>query len=241
VIATLVAGVLSAQDAAPTPEPGGASSATPAVSTETPAADPREAAIAFLRSIEEQNKNVTTLYGRFEQVRVNPMFLEEINSTGEFWYAKPDRFRCDYKQPAAVSFYMSGNEVVTYTPELAQVEKYRIPGGNDSAPINQMLVGFGVQTEKILEVFTVRLAPVQPSDEAQLAIEFASRDIDRSLGFSRITVTFDRESREPRQLFLEEEQDTVLVTLNLVRQNSEIPEGTFEHKFPPNVEIIEYR
>ncbi|MEQ8820245.1 MAG: outer-membrane lipoprotein carrier protein LolA [Sumerlaeia bacterium] len=232
-LALFAGGAAWAQESAP---------ATPAAATTPKVVTPqelREQAETFLRKIEEKNKDVTTLHGVFEQTRINTMFLDEIHSNGEFWYKKPSKFRCDYYEPTRMSFYMLGNDLTTYTPELKQVEKYTLESG-DGAPINQMLVGFGVQTERILELFDVKLAPIQPAEENLLIVDFVSRDLDRTLGYSKITITFDTAELEPMVLVLEEEEDVVTVNLKEVEFNADIPEDKFETKFPEGTEVVEY-
>lgn len=196
-------------------------------------------AVEFLKQIEEKNRDIQTLWGRFHQLRVNPMFMEEVESNGEFWCTKPNHFRADYYEPSEIRFYMFKDEIISYTPSLKQVEKYPVEG-DDSAPINQLLVGFGVQTDRILDVFSVRIAADQPEDESQLSILFLSRDVERTMGYQRITVTFDRKKLEPRQIFLEEEQDTVLVTLEEVKFNAKVPAKTYEPDWGEDVEVIVY-
>lgn len=196
-------------------------------------------ALAFMRALEQKNKDLTSLYGSFHQVRINKMFLEEVRSNGEFWYARPNRFRCDYHEPSEARFYLIENTGYYYTPELKQVEKFRLEGG-DSAPINQMLVGFGLSVDKILEVFDVALAAPQPEDKSQIVVDFNSRDTERTLDYKRIRITFDREKLEPRILEIEEEDDSIKVTLQKIQPNAEVAADRFETKFPAGVEIVEY-
>ncbi len=198
-----------------------------------------EEAIAFLGRLEEKNRGLNSLYGSFHQVRSNKMFLEEIESNGEFWYVKPDQFRCDYHEPSEARFYLLGDTGMYYTPELKQVEKFRLQTG-DSAPINQMLVGFGLSVESILDVFTVHVPAEQPEDARLFTVDFVSRDVSRTMDYTRIRITFDREELEPRLLEMEEQEDSVTVRLKKIQPNAEIPEDKFKTDFPADVEIVEY-
>ncbi len=198
-----------------------------------------EEAIAFLRQLEEKNEGLTSLYGSFHQVRSNKMFLEEIESNGEFWYIKPDQFRCDYHEPSEARFYLVGDTGLYYTPELKQVERFQLQTG-DSAPINQMLVGFGLSVERILDVFTVHLPEEQPSDEKLLTVDFVSKDVSRTMDYTRIRITFNREALEPRLLEMDEQEDSVTVRLKKIQPNAEIKEDLFKTDFPADVEIVEY-
>lgn len=222
------------QPAAATPVPAAATAAAP-----TAAAATSPEALSFLRALETKNKDLKSLYGSFHQVRSNKMFLEEIQSNGEFWYSKPNHFRCDYHEPSEARFYLVNDTGYYYTPELKQVEKFRLEGG-ESAPINQMLVGFGLSVEKILDVFDVTMPAPQPEDKTQVVLDFTSKDTERTLDYKRIRITFDREKMEPRVLEIEEEEDSIVVSLKKIQPNAEVPADQFKTEFPTGVEIIEY-
>lgn len=238
--------VLVAQDAQPsaTPEPV-APAATPVpVATQPSVAGPiaPNPALDFLTQLEARNAEVRTLWGKFTQVRESAVFLETTKSEGEFWYARPDRFRCDYKTPTESRFYIIGDTALNYTPEIKQVDKYKLQSG-DEAPINQMLVGFGLNTSKILDVFDVHPAATQPADANLFTIEFKSRDTERTLEYDRIEVTFDRATKEPRRMYLDqggEDGDKVDITLLAVTRNAEINNDKFVLTFPPDVDVFEY-
>jgi outer membrane lipoprotein-sorting protein len=200
---------------------------------------PRQQAIRFLAEMERANENVTTLQAEFTQVRQNQMYLEEAHSNGEFYYSKPNRFRCNYFKPSDAEFYILDNTAYFYTPDLKQVEKLNL-GDNEQAPIHQMLVGFGLSLKSILEVFDPAVIPVEGQEPNLLTIEFVSKDQERTLNFRSIQVTFDTEKKEPRQLFIVEDEDEVRVTLVKIMKNNPIDAKVFELNFPSDVDIISY-
>ena len=197
-------------------------------------------ALEFLAKMEAKNADLETLHGNFVQIRQNEMFLEEIHSTGEFWYTKPDKFRCDYNEPTKAIFYLIGDTAMFYTPEIKQVEQVRLEQG-DSAPIHQMLVGFGLSLGKITEVFDVKLSDDQPEDSRLLSIDFISKDEQRTMGFQRIIIQFDQTKLEPMALTIYEGDDLVSIELKEIEKNVEIDEERFEPEFPDDVEIIPYQ
>ena len=73
-----------------------------------------------------------------------------------------------------------------------------------------------------------------------IAIEFLSRDVERTLGYNRIIVEFDGGLLEPRRLILEEVEDLVTLDLVSVEMDGEIPAGKFERDFPADVDVIHY-
>lgn len=200
---------------------------------------PRQQAINFLTLMENQNEDLKSLYAEFTQVRTNQMFLEEVNSTGQFYYSKPNRFRCNYSKPSDAQFFILDNTAYFYTVELKQVEKITLDNG-EQAPIHQMLVGFGLSMKSILDVFDPELAAVQPDDKRFKTIIFNSKDEDRTMGFKSIQVTFDTEKMQPRSLLIQEGDDVVKVTLEKIEKNKEIKDEVYALDFPSDVEIIAY-
>ena len=68
---------------------------------------PSEATLAILRSLQEHHGRVKNVEATFKQLKVSEIFLEEIESTGKFWFLKPDLFRCDYDPPDAMTNLMT--------------------------------------------------------------------------------------------------------------------------------------
>jgi outer membrane lipoprotein-sorting protein len=204
-----------------------------------PAESAKEDALGFLRRLEEKNAAVERLHGRFRQVRTSSIYLEEIQSKGEFWYSRPNLFRCDYFEPSELRYYLAKDTAWIYTPELNQVDKIAMASG-DGAAINQLLVGFGLDVDIILDVFDVALSEKQPGSDALISLDFTSKDVDRSLGYSRIQVTFDRDGMEPKVLEMDQEDDKIIVHLDSVERDVEIDPAKFKAEFPANVEIHEF-
>jgi len=193
----------------------------------------------FLAKMEEKNANVETLNAKFFQIRRNVMFDETFESSGEFWYKKPDLFRCDYDDPSPAKFYLVDNTGYFYTPENEHVEKLQLPKGDD-APIHGMLVGFGVSVDLINEVFEVSLSDEQPKRKNMLALTFDSKDMERSLQFSRITIIFDEKALEPvRLVMIDQSEDIIEIDIKKIKPNAQIDASRFEPKFPPNTTITE--
>jgi len=201
-------------------------------------AEEENPAVSILRDLEEKNKDLETLHGTFIQVRQNRMFDEEISSRGEFWYSQPNKFRANYSDPSPYHFWMIGNMIHSYTPEIKQVERFRVQQSGDDAPINSMLVGFGMDTNKILDVFTVRVIESE-SDDSRVAIEFNSKNTDRTLEFQTITVWFDRENLTPQRMHMQEIEDEVTIDLTEVRVNADVAPSVFELNFPEDTTVVE--
>lgn len=205
------------------------------------AISPRDEAVAFLRRVEEKNAATETLRGRFTQTRIDETFLEEVTSEGEFRYKAPSRFRADYRgrdeTTAASVIYMVDDRLYNYVPEIKQVDVLDLPKG-DSAAINQMLLGFGVKVEKILDYFEVQPS-TEPAPEGRTRLNFFSKNREKTLGFDRIEIVFVTEALIPETLYLFEEGSETTIALRDVAVNEPVDDAVFEAKFPKDVEIIQ--
>ncbi len=212
----------------------------PAAGQQAPAEAPPVAnpAIDFLAKVEARNEAVETLQAEFHQTRYDQLFDHLVESDGKFWYEATGRFRASYESEADSEIWMVDNKLIEYVPDIDQVSIVHQREG-DEAPINQLLLGFGIEVERILARFEVR--QLADGEEGRVAIEFLPRDPDLAMGYTRIVVHFDEETVEPRTIELEDEQNEVTVELKRVRLNAEINESVFEPKWDDDAEVLVYR
>jgi len=232
---------------APTIAPLGTPEATP-TPTPAPTATPTEAeqrvnfAMGFLRRLEESNASTQSLRAKFTQLRVDESFLDEVRSLGEFVYQSPAQFRADYAgesgRIASSTVYIIDDKMYNYVPEQNQVDVVELPKG-DSMAVHQMLLGFGVKVERITQFFDVsRSADELPKEKTR--IEFKSRNRQRTLNYSKITITFDNATLQPEVLVLEDSESQTTISLSNVEVNPPLDAKLFELKFPKDVDIVEH-
>lgn len=235
----------------PTPAPTVAPLGTPEVTptpTPAPTATPTEAeqraayAKGFLKRLEESNASTTSLRAKFTQLRVDESFLDEVRSLGEFVYQSPAQFRADYAgekgRIASSTVYILEDKMYNYVPEQNQVDVVELPKG-DSMAVHQMLLGFGVKVERIAQFFDVsHSADEVPKDKTR--IEFRSKNRQRTLNYSKITITFDNATLQPEVLVLEDSESQTTISLSSVEVNPPLDQKLFELKFPKDVDIVEH-
>lgn len=194
----------------------------------------------ILRLLEAKYKETKTFTGEFEQLKVSEMFLEEIRSEGRFWYEKPGKFRCEYLPPNEQVNLILDDVAYMYIPEIKQVEVYRFK--SEDSPIkklNQMLLGFGVSVEDVLEVYHVRSLPEEETGDL-FALHFKPRSKEEGLNFESIKLWVKKKNLVPaRLLFLEPGGDTTRIELEKVEFNRKIKPSVFKPDFPEDAEVIE--
>lgn len=207
--------------------------------TPAPTAEKRpDEALAFLEKVEQKNEQTTALTAEFRQLRIDRIFDEKVESQGRFWYKEPGKYRASYTSENDSEIWIVEGKLINYVPSLRQVEIIPQATGDD-APINQILLGFGVKVDKIKRHFEVTSSATKR--RGMVGIDFVSKDPEKSMGYDRITVFFDEEKVEPRTIILEDETSQITVDLTRVRLNPEIDDSVFEPTWPSNAEVLEYR
>jgi hypothetical protein len=133
--------------------------------------------------------------------------------------------------------------VTSYFPDLKQVERYRLAEeGAGIGEVNQMLLAFGIETDRILRHFTVHEEPTTPA--GQLRLTFVPKAPRSRRPFARFSLDLSKPDLTPKHfLIVGEEDDRTSVTIENITWNYD-PErlglqDIFSLKFPPDVEILE--
>jgi len=212
--------------------------ATDLATTATLENDPE--AVTLLQKLEEKNADVDTIIGQFDQVKQSTLFLEEIQSQGKFYFQKPDKFRCDYLPPNESENLIVGNTAWLYVPEIKQVEKYQFSSDVNSVErLNRMLLGFGVSTADVLDVYHVTVLKDE-SSKGVTALRFTPLRKEPTVGFNKVIIWIDEKHLLPEKIVIDEESgDQTVITMTQIRLNRKISDKIFQPAFPPDVEIIE--
>jgi outer membrane lipoprotein carrier protein len=197
-------------------------------------------AVALLNKLEEKNADVDTIIGQFDQVMQSTLFLEEIQSQGKLYFQKPEKFRCDYLPPNESQNWIVGNTAWLYVPEIKQVEKYQFSSEADSVErLNRMLLGFGVSTADVLDVYHVTIVKDESSKDVT-ALQFTPLRKEATVEFNKVIIWINEKHLLPEKIVIHEESgDQKVINMKQIRLNRRIPEKIFQPIFPPDVEIIE--
>jgi outer membrane lipoprotein-sorting protein len=209
---------------------------------QAPTTDTATRGLALLKQLEAKYKETLTFYGEFHQKKVSKLFLEEIDSQGEFWYQKPGRFRCEYKPPNQTINLILDDVAYVYIPEIKQVEIYRFkPQDSPVKKLNQMLLGFGVSVKDVLEVYDVYAVPNEETDDS-FVLQFLLKKKEEGLNFDKIKIWVKKADLQPvRLVFIEPEpnRDETLIEIKKLEFNEKIKSQVFKPDFPKEAEWIE--
>lgn len=198
--------------------------------------DSAQRATGFLKQLEEKHGDLATLTAAFTQTREDAFFGDKVTSNGRFWYAAPDRFRANYESDHSEQIWMLGDELISYVPTQKQVDIIKLKGGEE-APVHRLLLGFGAATDKIIDIFDVKLAEEQK--EGMIGIAFHSKDLSRSMEYGDITIWFDEATQFPQIIIADDGNNVFTVELSAIKMNEAIKPGTFARDWPADdVDVI---
>ncbi len=217
------------------------------------AVKPTTATLQILKAIEAKHGEARNVVGTFEQTKESEVFLETIKSTGKFSYVKPDRFRCDYNPPDEMTNLILKDAIYVHVPSLKQVEKYGFHSPEErDQQLHVMTLGFGFKAQDILREYTVKTSVDDTTLTQQLRTEGHDptkihlleatpvSSLAENSPFTRIKLWIDKETLLPQKIWHEElNGDKTTIKVLEVKFDAEIPDSTFEPKFPPGTEMID--
>lgn len=215
---------------------------TAGASPTSPALTSDPVAVKWLRTLEERHRDHRRALGEFTQVKKDPVFLEEIRSTGKFYYERPNRFRCDYDQDKpdeACTSLVDGDIVTLYFPKQKEMDRYRLSReAGDIGEVNQMLLAFGVEADKVLKHFTVANDPKTSANIVRLI--FVSKAPRQEQPFVQFVLELSKPDLTPKGFeIVGGEGDRTVVTVTKITWNPTLPPDIFRLNPPKDVEIIE--
>jgi len=202
------------------------------------------AAEKWLRTLEQRHRDHRRASGDFTQTKKDPVFLEERRSTGKFYYERPNRFRCDYDQDKpdeACTTLVDGDLVSVYFPKQKEMDRYRLSReGSGIGEVNQMLLAFGVETDKVLKHFTVVSDPATTANVVRLT--FVPKAPREERPFEQFILELSKPDLTPKRFdIIGGEDDHTVVTITTITWNPSLPPDIFRLNVPKDVEIIEER
>jgi outer membrane lipoprotein-sorting protein len=214
-----------------------------------PSHDPT--AIDLLEQMAVAHEDLETLEGTFRQHKHSAVFLEDIDSTGQFQCRRPDLFRYDYDATETTgesTYWLVGDTLSVHIPELQQLEIYYLDSqeGAVGHSIRNVMIGLDGAVDELRASHWIRSAPLSEEDralgEAATHLMLEPRDGVDAQGFTSIELWVDTVSLLPVQVkMIEESGDTTTLTLTSLTRNPPLDDAAFDPlvNIPDGTEIIE--
>jgi outer membrane lipoprotein carrier protein len=192
----------------------------------TPVATP-SAAEALARRVEERQRSIRDLQGRFIQTYRSGVLGRDVVERGTVSIKRPGLMRWEYRDPEAKTFVSDGKSFYFYVPGDKQVI---VRDQADSRGVTAMLLSGRVE---ILNQFDVGLETV-PSGGVRLRL--SPRKADGEV--DRIYLDVDATDRIRSIEILDPQGNRSRFDFQDLRENVGLPDGLFHFDVPRGVEVI---
>jgi outer membrane lipoprotein-sorting protein len=199
-------------------------------------------ALHILEMVEEKHKDLKTLAAEFDQVKTSALFEDDkTESSGKFFFEKPDRLRCDYDKPDPSSILFADKVLYQYVPSIDQVDKIVFKSDQDArAQLRMLLLGFGVSTEEVLQSYAVEYVLGHEGEKSGYLV-FRPKDKEIAKTIKDISVWLTPGTLLPRKVRIAEPGDEVTtLTIREISKDNPIRPKTFVPVFPGNPDVVEH-
>lgn len=188
---------------------------------------PAAAAADTLATLQAYLDRVETLKADFRQVLYDETGRPIETSTGEFYLARPDRFRWSYETPYRQEIVADGQRVWLYDSELEQVTVKTLGDALGSSPARLLS-----SEAPIHDTFTTRELGAQDGLDW---LELKPRETEST--FVALRVGFAGDALRRMELEDNFGQNTQL-TFNDVAENPDLDPALFRFTPPPGVDVL---
>ncbi len=172
-------------------------------------------------------KIVSAAKGSFSQYTVGPQGETALAQSGDFAFARPDKFRWDIRQPYEQLVMSDGQRIYQYDPDLSQVSVRTAAAAMASSPA-AILFGTG----EIEAAFDI-----SPLPDRDGLMWFRAEPKQPDAGLSQLDIGM-REGNPARLLLLDGFGQTTRIDLSDIRAQSAFPDKTFVFEVPPDTDVV---
>jgi outer membrane lipoprotein carrier protein len=188
---------------------------------------------AAVANLERAIKAAGTLRASFEQLHYSMSVSTPLREKGEFFFAKPDRMRWEYKDPQDKVFLFKDGVLEMYIPEDKTLTRSRVPRETLESDIFGIFLG----VMSFEDAYDIAESPF-PTDAVHVRqVKLTPRAEGE---YSHILLEIDERTWLLRRaVFLEWAGNKREFVFSQVRTGVRLSPKTFELKVPPDCEIID--
>lgn len=192
-------------------------------------------ATAIATRASQTYRSLTSIRASFEQV-IEDRMLGPQRSKGELAQSGNALLAMRFSEPAGDAIVLDGTHAWLYTPSTTPGQVIRSPIPSDPVYGPNVLARI---LDKPAERYAITLLRTDVLDGTPVQVlEFRPNTADPL--FRRAVIWFDRESRLPKRLELDEMTGVRrILTLSRVRANAEVPRREFTFQVPPGVRVVD--
>jgi outer membrane lipoprotein-sorting protein len=210
--------------------------------------------LRLLRTLETFHKNVKTIHAKFDQLRIDETFQEDVKSSGELWFDKPSRFCAKYADPKPMITLITGDSLYVYVKELNQADVYTFASPEErDRQLHQLLIGFGFKADDLVKQYEIHSSD-EPGPAAELVKEKLNPEktalfiikprpqYEETSSFKLCKVYIDKASHLPEKIWYKDPMGaTMILTMKKIDLDLKLGEELFDKGklFPKGTEFID--
>ena len=184
---------------------------------------------------EQKIRSLLSLQARFEQSYYSATVSTPLKESGHFHFKKPAMMKWEYKDPEEKIYLLKGGWFWEYLPEEKQLIKYDLSKEEHESEILSLLSG----QRGIMDNYLVEFSPFPTDDSKSYQLKLTPKQGDPDT-FILLEVD-ERSWLIQKAIFFDWAGNKTEYKFTRMKTNQAFPEGFFDLKVPPDVEIIEHK
>lgn len=179
----------------------------------------------FKKAVAEKVKDNATLSGNFTQTQQMEYMQSDVESSGVFFYKKPDKLKWSYKKPYLFSLLFKNGHVIINN------DGNRKNMSVSSNPLFEKLSGLIAHSINGKLLDDKDFTSSYFYEKNFVLVKLIPQEEDLKEIFSKVELYFDPETRLVKKAKLTQpEGDSTLIHFEDVKLNAKIPESVFDEK-----------
>lgn len=179
-----------------------------------------------LSKIKKQAEPIKTLFSCFTQVKHLSMFEKDLNSTGKFYYQKPDCLRWEYVNPYEQGFVMCAEQGVKWD-EISGEQTISVSENPLWATLSKQLIAWSnLDMDWLQKKYNIKIVQNEP-----LVLELVPKSEGMGQVFNRLIIKLKKNKGLIREIVLHEKgADWTKVLFEDTEINKNLPSNIFSGK-----------
>lgn len=190
----------------------------------------------ILAGFDAAQENTETLVASFQEKKNLQMLKEPVESSGSFYYSRPNRVKWEYRKPESKIYLLTEDSYMAYYPEQKRAEKVNVQ--RYSSKLFRAF-GIGQTTSELKKYYDIELAEDSGLSGSYLMVLLPKkRRIQKRIETLKIWINED--TFLPVQMeYQEPDGDSTVLTFNGIRVNQEILASRFQINLPNDVTVTD--
>lgn len=191
-----------------------------------------------IEKVEKYYQSLQDLQSHFVQLARMMAFPEDQRSEGTVYLKRKEKMRWDYEEPSKDQYFINGEDVIFYTPEVRQARRIRLMGGQG---VRSPLVFFeGLKSAEPDYIMSFNNEPIFDRS-TRIVLQLTPRDREK-IPLSRILLFVDKSDFHVQRVDQYDLYGNVTeLYFKDVKVNQKLPDSHFVFKPAKGVEVIDQR